>query len=105
MCRSMLVGTSPTLQSILSTFIILFYMINRSMIPESETGNFEIFKDCLSTTIIQRLAPSGKRSKSKRVKGRKNEIKPVVKDDEGNDAAELGEFIEVCVTIRHYLCN
>lgn len=85
--------------------INLLYIVYRSMIPESETDNFEIFKDCLSTSIIQKLAPSGKRSKSKRVKGRKNEIKPVVKDDEGNDAAELGEFIEVYITVRHYLCN
>lgn len=65
------------------------------MIPEKESDNFEIFKDCLSTTIIQKLAPSGKRSKTKRFKGRKNEIKPVMREDEGNDAAELGEFIEV----------
>ncbi|KAI5361553.1 putative HNH nuclease [Septoria linicola] len=68
------------------------------MIAEGESDNFENFKDCLSTTVIQKLAPnSGK--PVKKVKGRKNEIKPVAKiapstGDTENDAAELAEFIE-----------
>ncbi|KAF7191555.1 hypothetical protein HII31_07057 [Pseudocercospora fuligena] len=68
------------------------------MISSSEVDNFDIFKDCLSTTIVSRLAPeSGKASK--KVKGRKNEIKPVRAvapeiENGDNDAAELAEFIE-----------
>lgn len=70
------------------------------MIPENERDNFEAFRDCLSISVIERLAPS---TKKKRVKGRKNEIKPVAKvvnGDEGEaDAAELSEFTEVCILI------
>ncbi|CZT23355.1 related to 2-haloalkanoic acid dehalogenase [Ramularia collo-cygni] len=69
------------------------------MISEQEAANFDVFRDCLSTSIIQRLAPDGggKGSTKKKVKGRKNEIKPVVRSIEGeveNDAAELGDFVE-----------
>jgi hypothetical protein len=71
---------------------------NFQMIPESEQNNFEVFRDCLSTTLIERLAPS---TKKKRVKGRKNEIKPVAKVIDGNqdelEAAELSDFTEVCM--------
>ncbi|EME39994.1 hypothetical protein DOTSEDRAFT_158617 [Dothistroma septosporum NZE10] len=68
------------------------------MIAEYEVSNFESFQDCLSTSIIQRLAPdSGETAKKRQIKGRKNEIKPVAKvkqDVENNDAAELSEFVE-----------
>ncbi len=69
------------------------------MIAAEENDNFETFKDCLSTTVIQKLAPnSGK--PAKKVKGRKNEIKPVVttassSESTEDDVAELAEFIEV----------
>lgn len=69
------------------------------MIPEEESTNFDIFKDCLSTSVISRLAPdSGKKKRAS--KGRKNEIKPVAKvasaeGSVGSDAVELAEFIEV----------
>jgi hypothetical protein len=69
------------------------------MIPPEEESNFEIFRDCLSTVLIERVAPATAKHK-KRVKGRKNEIKPVVRvtnEEEGEaDAAELSEFTEVC---------
>lgn len=69
--------------------------------PETES-NFEAFRDCLSTVLIERLAPATAKPK-KRVKGRKNEIKPVVKAtarEEGEaDAAELSEFTEVGTNI------
>ena len=68
------------------------------MISSEEEPNFETFRDCLSTVLIERLAPATAKPK-KRVKGRKNEIKPVVRaptGDEGEaDAAELSEFTEV----------
>lgn len=78
------------------------------MIAKDETANFDIFRDCLSTTIIQKLAPDagGKGSTKRRVKGRKNEIKPVarvVKNEEANDAAELGDFVEVTMSLFRHL--
>jgi hypothetical protein len=68
------------------------------MISSDEVSNFELFRDCLSTVVIERLAPATTKPR-KRVKGRKNEIKPVVRatneqDGEAN-AAELSEFTEV----------
>lgn len=69
------------------------------MIASEESYNLDIFRDCLSTTIIQKLAPDTGGKAKKKVKGRKNEIKPVVRsqeEGEGNDAAELGDFTEVC---------
>lgn len=72
--------------------------LTSSMVSEDEVLNFEAFKDCLSTSVISRLAPdSGKKKRT--IKGRKNEIKPVARDtpaaSDENDAAELAEFIEV----------
>lgn len=72
------------------------------MISSEEESNFETFRDCLSTVLIERLAPATAKPK-KRVKGRKNEIKPVVKATTGEegeaDAAELSEFTEVGTTL------
>ena len=74
------------------------------MIPPEEESNFETFRDCLSTVLIERLAPATAKPK-KRVKGRKNEIKPVVKTTTGEegeaDAAEVSEFTEVCSIVIH----
>jgi len=68
------------------------------MIPEDEQSNFEAFRDCLSTVVIERLAPETAKPR-KRVKGRKNEIKPVVQPQNGEDgdtdARELSDFTEV----------
>ena len=72
------------------------------MISLEKESNFETFRDCLSTVLIERLAPATAKPK-KRVKGRKNEIKPVVKATTGEegeaDAAELSEFTEVGTNI------
>ncbi len=69
------------------------------MIQDAEITSFEAFQDSLSTTVIAKLAPDPKRSRKRAVKGRKNEIKPVVKtptnDDNGEDAGELSDFVEV----------
>lgn len=76
------------------------------MIPSEEEANFETFRDCLSTVVIERLAPATAKPK-KRVKGRKNEIKPVVAAggrDVGADAAELSEFTEVGL-VEMSLCS
>lgn len=68
------------------------------MISSEEESNFETFRDCLSTVLIERVAPATAKPK-KRVKGRKNEIKPVIRATAGEegeaDAAELSEFTEV----------
>ncbi|OQN98908.1 hypothetical protein B0A48_15254 [Cryoendolithus antarcticus] len=63
------------------------------MIVEAERDNFEVFRDCLSTPLIDRLAP--RPATRRRLKGRENEIKPVVLDT-GDDtsAAELSDFIK-----------
>ncbi|OQO12468.1 hypothetical protein B0A48_03110 [Cryoendolithus antarcticus] len=63
------------------------------MIVESERDNFEVFRDCLSTPLIDTLAP--RPAPRRRARGRKNEIKPVVQDTGGDtSAAELSDFIE-----------
>jgi hypothetical protein len=70
------------------------------MISPEEESNFETFRDCLSTVLIERVVPATEKPK-KRVKGRKNEIKPVVRSMNGQegeaDAAELSEFTEVAM--------
>lgn len=77
------------------------------LLPEEEE-NFGVFRDCLSTAVIESLAPSPQKNKKSRSGGkarRKNAIKPVNEpttvgnDDAGNenDAEELGEFTDVCL--------
>lgn len=70
------------------------------MVADNEVENYENFRDCVSELLISRLSISGDKTKKKRaVKGRKNEIKPVSRplQSEAEDAAELGETIEVCI--------
>lgn len=67
------------------------------MIATDELDNFEVFRDCLSTSVIARLVPASTKSSKKRAsRGRKNEVKPVAKceDERENDVTELSEFIE-----------
>lgn len=69
--------------------------LSELMVSSEEESNFETFRDCLSTVVIEKLAPATAKPK-KRVKGRKNEIKPVVAAGDGEtDAADLSEFTEV----------
>ncbi|KAK5135155.1 hypothetical protein LTR08_005541 [Meristemomyces frigidus] len=67
------------------------------MLSDDEIASFETFADCLSTTVIAKLAPNAGKAK-KRVKGRKNEVKPVIRmtnpDDDIGDAAELSDFVQ-----------
>lgn len=79
------------------------------MVPENEIANFETFRDCLSTAIIEKLAPvTPKASRKRGGKGRKNEIKPIdrvsAEESQENDAAELADFVEVS-SIRHPATN
>ncbi|KAL1303288.1 hypothetical protein AAFC00_006694 [Neodothiora populina] len=68
------------------------------MIPDGEALNYETFRDCVSGFFIARLSPSADAPKRRREgKGRKNEIKPAVREaikDSNSDSAELGETIE-----------
>ncbi|KAK4990687.1 hypothetical protein LTR50_002387 [Elasticomyces elasticus] len=68
------------------------------MIQNEEQENFGIFRECLSGLLVSRLAASpDKTSRRKAVKGRKNNIKPVVElreQQEANDAAELADFMD-----------
>ncbi|GAB7337772.1 hypothetical protein MBLNU457_g3042t1 [Dothideomycetes sp. NU457] len=64
------------------------------MRSEEETANYEAFRDCLSELVLAKLSNTAE--KRKKVKGRKNEIKPVTRPAESDDnaAEELGEFID-----------
>lgn len=71
------------------------------MMDETEAFNFQLFRECLSTPLIQK-STSNTNTPVKQTRkargGRKNAIKPVVQaeEDSPNDAEELGEFIDVC---------
>jgi predicted choloylglycine hydrolase len=76
------------------------------MIAQDEMSNYEDFRDCVSELLISRLSGTCSNTATKRkkaTKGRKNEIKPVIRgpDEEKTEneslAADLGETIEVCV--------
>lgn len=66
--------------------------------------NYGVFQDCLSTAIIERLAPTsaraGRKPGKRTSKGRKGEVarptesKSSEDDGNDNDAAELGDFTE-----------
>jgi hypothetical protein len=63
----------------------------------SESSNFQLFRDCISTPLIEKSAtkPEKKTRKSRSNGKRKTTIKPVVPVDEPDDAEELAEFIDV----------
>lgn len=65
---------------------------------EIESSNFQLFRDCLSTPLIEKSTEEPAKSKKARNKsGRKIAIKPViVEKSETSDADELAEFIDVC---------
>ena len=70
------------------------------MTGEDEAQNSEVFRDCLSATLIEKLAPSIPTKPKKRgAKGRKNESGSgptlIQVEDAPNDAAELTDFVEV----------
>lgn len=63
---------------------------------KSEIFNFQLFRECLSTPLIEKssLTPEKKSRKSRGNSRRKTAIKPVT-IEEPNDAEELAEFIDV----------
>lgn len=77
------------------------------MISAEETTNFELFRDCLSTPLIQKFATAPPTAKAKRKgshHGRKKSqaLAPEVSienDSSSSDAEELSEFIDVVMPI------
>ena len=63
-----------------------------------ESSNFQLFRDCLSTPLIEKSTEQPSKTKRARNKfGRKTAMKPIaVHNTESNDADELAEFIDVC---------
>ncbi|KAH7369834.1 hypothetical protein BKA65DRAFT_561149 [Rhexocercosporidium sp. MPI-PUGE-AT-0058] len=63
-----------------------------------EESNFQLFRDCLSTPLIEKSTSTPTKKARKARGGRKNAIKPVLQAEEPNDAEELGEFIDYLAT-------
>ncbi|CAL3971857.1 unnamed protein product [Diplocarpon coronariae] len=63
-----------------------------------EDSNFQLFRDCLSTPLIEISTNTPTRKARKARGGRKNTIKTVVQAEERNDAGELGDFIDYLAT-------
>ncbi|KAF2233721.1 hypothetical protein EV356DRAFT_194390 [Viridothelium virens] len=66
-----------------------------------EDENYEVFRDCLSTPIIQKLAAPKRPERRRAAKGRKNAIKRTDEpreEKEVDDAEELVEFIDYLAT-------
>lgn len=60
--------------------------------------NFQLFRDCLSTPLIEKSSIKPAKKVRKARAGRKTAIKPVSDStEEPNDAAELAEFVDVQV--------
>ena len=68
---------------------------------ERNSKNFDLFRDCLSGPLAQRLAPtSTKASRKRKSKGRRNKIKHVQAEAASSDVLpsqdeDVGEFIDV----------
>jgi hypothetical protein len=68
------------------------------MEDENESSNFQLFRECLSTPLIEKssIAPTKKARKARA--GRKTAIKPVsvsTAAEESNNAVELADFVDV----------
>jgi hypothetical protein len=73
---------------------------NDAEMRKIEDSNFSLFRDCLSTPLIEKSSskPRDKRKRGKSQRGgRKNAIKPVIGVEEKvvDDASELAEFVDV----------
>ncbi|KUJ14712.1 uncharacterized protein LY89DRAFT_619807, partial [Mollisia scopiformis] len=66
---------------------------------ETESGNYQLFRECLSTPLIEKSStkPESKTKKSRGSGRRKTAIKPVVAQ-EPDDAEELADFIDYIAT-------
>lgn len=74
------------------------------MLNAEETANFELFRDCLSTPLIDKFATKPPKSKGKRKSGhgrKKSQLqtsKISVENEDGKDAEELSDFINVSMS-------
>lgn len=70
------------------------------MVLDEEQSNYQLFRDCLSTPLIEKSVTEVPKKKKTRKYGRKTAIKPVSAPaaDEANDAEELADFIDVSVS-------
>jgi hypothetical protein len=83
----------------------LLYGTRTSLGPRmeaSQESNFQIFRDCLSTPLIEKSAEQPVK-RARKARGRKTAIKPIKHEiEEPNDTEELAEFIDVCpYSINH----
>ena len=66
------------------------------MEDENEESNFQLFRECLSTPLIEKSSITPTKEARKARAGRETAIKPVsASTEESNDAAELAEFVDV----------
>jgi hypothetical protein len=67
------------------------------MEDESEVANFQLFRECLSTPLIEKSSITPPKKGRKARAGRKTAIKSlsVSAAEEPNDAAELADFVDV----------
>jgi hypothetical protein len=74
-------------------------------VPAEERENFETFRECLSEPVLKALAKPvekvGKKKHRKKSADEKEAEKVVDEDAGGNDAEDLGDFIDVC-RLRYY---
>ena len=72
-----------------------------SRMEGSEDANFQVFRDCLSSPLIEKSSeqPEKKTRKARGSSRKKIAVKPIENAiEEPNDAEELAEFIDVCPT-------
>jgi hypothetical protein len=77
--------------------ITVFLMLN-----DGEKDNFELFRDCLATPLIERSAAEPQKTPRKRKGGNGRKTSKLVDGSsavERNDAEELAEFIDVSWTL------
>ncbi|TVY91474.1 hypothetical protein LAWI1_G003256 [Lachnellula willkommii] len=67
------------------------------MRDENEEHNFQLFRECLSTPLIEKSSTAPTKKVRKARAGRKTAIKPVASaaTEEADDAAELADFVDV----------
>jgi len=73
------------------------------MEDDNESSNFQLFRECLSTPLIEKSSATPTKKARKARAGRKTVIKPVsvpTAAEEPNDAAELADFVDVSTNFQ-----
>ena len=67
---------------------------------ENERSNFQTFRDCLATPLIQKSVEKPASNKSRKGRVSRGSLKkvsrPIENKQEPNDVEELADFIDVC---------